>query len=60
MPSLNTIVGLIDDSGRLRRPGRIGVAAQEPVGIGDAGLGGEIVELVVEQHAGPVRDQPDP
>src|SRR5579871_3231591 len=35
----------------LHRAGRVGVAAEEAVDIGGAGLGGEVVELVVEQHA---------
>ena len=57
---MSTSVGLIDESGRFIESRRIGVAAQEPVGIGGAGLGGEVVELVVEQHPGPLRNQAGP
>ena len=57
LPSLSTMVGDIDDSGRLPGPGRVGVAAEQAVGIRRAGLGGEIVELVVEQDAGAVGDE---
>ena len=59
LPSLSTMVGVIDDSGRLPGPGRVGVEADQPVGVRRARLGGEIVELVVEQHAGAVGDQAD-
>ena len=44
----------------LARPGRIGGAADEAVRIGGARLGGEVVELVVEQDAGALGHQPDP
>ena len=56
-PSRNTMVGDIEESGRLPRSRRVGVAADEAIGIRRARLGGEIVELVVEQDAGAVRDE---
>ena len=59
LPSFSTMVGVIDDSGRLRGAGALAVAADQAEGIGHAGLGGEIVELVVEQDAGAFGDQPD-
>ena len=43
----------------LARSGRVGVAADQAEGVGRAGLGGEIVELVVEQDAGAVGDEAD-
>ena len=57
LPSLKTSVGLIDDSGPFHRPRRVGVTAHEAEEIGCAALGGEVVELVVEQHARSVGDQ---
>ena len=39
-------------------PGALASPPMETVDIGGAGLGGEIVELVVEQHAGPLRHEP--
>ena len=48
---------------RRQRPlagaGQIGLEADQAEGIRRAGRRGEIVELVVEQHAGAVGDQPD-
>ena len=41
----------------LSRSRRIGLAADEAEGIGHTGLGGEIVELIVEQHAGARGDE---
>src|SRR6516162_6555878 len=41
----------------LARSRRVGVAADETIGIGRAGLGGEVVELVVEQDAGALGDE---
>ena len=43
----------------LARAGRVGVAADQAVGVGRGGPRGEIVELVVEQHAGALGDQAD-
>ena len=57
LPSFSTMVGVIDDSGRLPGAGRVGVDADQAEGVRRAGLGGEIVEFVVEQHAGAVGDQ---
>ncbi len=59
LPSLSTMVGVIDDSGRLFGPGALAVEADQAEGVGRAGRGGEIVELVVEQHAGALGDQAD-
>ena len=41
----------------LARSRRVGVAADETIGIGRARLGGEIVEFVVEQDAGALGDE---
>ena len=38
-------------------PGALASPADEPEGVGNAGLGGEVVELVVEQHAGALGDE---
>ncbi len=38
-------------------PRRVGFASGKPVGIGRAGLGGKIVELIVEQKPGSVGDE---
>ncbi len=57
LPSFSTMVGVIDDSGRLLGPGRLASKPTSPKAFGGAGLGGEIVEFVVEQHAGAVGDQ---
>ena len=59
LPSLSTMVGRHRRQRPLAGPGRIGVAADQPVGVGRAGLGGEIVELVVEQDAGAFGDEAD-
>ena len=59
LPFLSTMVGDIDDSGRLPGPGALASPPIEAIGIGRAGLGGEIVELVVEQDAGALGDQAD-
>src|SRR6516162_6318493 len=56
LPSLSTMVGVIDESG-LARSRRVGVAADETIGVGRARLGGEVVELVVEQDAGALGDE---
>ena len=44
----------------LARAGRVGVAADQPIGVRRVRLGGEIVELVVEQDAGAVGDEAEP
>ena len=59
LPSLSTMVGVIDDSGRLPGPGALASIAEQPVGVRRIRLGGEIVELVVEQDAGAVGDEAD-
>src|SRR6516165_1757999 len=41
----------------LARSRRVGVAADETIGIGRTRLGGEVVELVVEQDAGALGDE---
>ena len=56
-PSFSTNVGLIEESGRFSGAGRVGVVAHQAEGVGGAGLGGEIVEFVVEQHAGALGDE---
>ena len=43
----------------LAGPGQIGLEADQAEGVGGAGRRGEIVELVVEQHAGAFGDQAD-
>src|SRR4029077_20789834 len=43
----------------LARSGRVGVAPDEAEGVGRAWLGGEVIELVVEQNAGPFGDETD-
>ena len=58
-PFLRTMVGRHRRQRPLARAGRVGVAADQPVGVGRGGPRGEIVELVVEQHAGAVGDQAD-
>ena len=57
LPSFSTMVGVIDDSGRLPGPGSLASKPIKPVGVRRLGLGGEIVELVVEKDAGAVGDQ---
>ena len=57
LPSLSTMVGVIDDSGRLPGPGALASPPTQAEGVRRAGLGGEIVELVVEQDAGALGDQ---
>ena len=59
LPSFSTMVGVIDDSGRLPGPGALALEAEQPIGIRRVRLGGEIVELVVEQDAGAGGDKPD-
>ena len=59
LPSLSTIVGVIDDSGRLPGPGALASKSDEAEGVRRIRLGGEIVEFVVEQNAGAVGDQTD-
>ena len=56
-PSRSTIVGDIEESGRLPPPGAFASPPTRPIGVRRAGLGGEVVELVVEQDAGAFRDQ---
>ena len=53
LPSRSTMVGVMDESGRL--PGWIALASPciRPNMFGVAGLGGEVVHLVVEQEAEP-------
>ena len=55
----STIVGDIEDSGRLPGADRIGRALHQPEAIGHAGLRGEIVHLVVEEEAGVARHLAD-
>jgi hypothetical protein len=43
----------------LARAGRIGVPAHEPVSVRRIGRGGEIIEFVVQQNAGPLRHHAD-
>ena len=52
LPSFDTIVGLIDDSGDLPRRDRVGLALHQAVEVRHARLHGEVVHLVVEQDAG--------
>ncbi len=59
-------IAVLEHDGRRHRrqwplagPGRVGLAAGEAEGVWCAGLGGEIVELVVEQDAGAFRHQAD-
>ena len=56
LPSFTTIVGVIDESGRL--PGAIAFASPctRPNMFGVAGLRREVVHLVVEQEAGAGHD----
>ena len=51
LPSFNTIVGVIDESGVLPRRDGVGLALNQAVHVGFAGLGREIVHLVVQQEA---------
>ena len=57
LPSRNTMRRRHRRERALARARRVGVAADQAVGVGHAGLGGEIVELVVEQDAGAFGDQ---
>ena len=57
LPSWSTMVGDIEDSGRLPGPGALASPPTRPIGVRRAGLGGEVVELVVEQDAGAFGDQ---
>ncbi len=57
--SFSTMVGDIDDSGRLPGPGRLASKPTRPKALEAPGAAREIVELVVEQHAGALRNQAD-
>ena len=52
LPSFITIVGAIEDSGRLPGAMALAVALHQPEPVGHAGFDGEVVHLVVQQEAG--------
>ena len=51
LPSFSTMVGVMEESGVLPRRDGVGLALNQAVHVGLAGLGREIVHLVVEQEA---------
>ncbi len=51
LPSRTTMVGVIEESGRLPRLDGVGFALDQPEHVRLARLGGEIVHFVVQQKA---------
>ena len=58
LPSLVTMVGLIEAERPLARRDGVVLALDQAEEVGGAGLGGEIVHLVVEEEAGVAGDHP--